>query len=349
LVRDPKGKVIMDSNGKPKSAEIGKGLGVITVDLNGDGKPDIFVANDTVLKLLYFNRTRLGPSSTGIRLEEAAELAGVAGGAAGEPNGSMGLAVGDFNHSGLPSLFVTNYEDEMHALYRNKGEEGFTFLTEETGLVAIGQKYVGFGTAFLDLDNDGWEDLVISNGHVIRSPVRAGVKQVPVLFRNLNGERFEIITPRGGDYFRQGHVGRGLAVGDLDNDGRPDLIISHINEPAAVLRNAVGDAGPRNHWLGLELSGKKDRDVVGSRLEVVVAGRKLTRFVYGGGSYLSASDPRHLFGLAKDSRVDRITVHWSWGSKQTWDGRQFRADRYWLLVEGENKARPWTGRKNRRP
>jgi hypothetical protein len=326
---------------KGNQVEVGKGLGVISADFNNDGRPDIYVANDTVDNFLYMNRTPRGQNRGRIRLEEIATRAGVAGGQQGEPNGSMGVAVSDYNRSGLASIFVANYEDEMHAFYRNNGNENFMFVTDVTGIAAIGQKYVGFGTAFLDLDNDGWEDLVVINGHVIRHPVRAGVKQAPVLFRNRDGRRFDVITPRGGSYFQNKHVGRGLGVGDLDNDGRPDLVVSNVNEPVAVLRNIAGDKEGRNHWLGIELAGKKYRDVVGSRITVEVKGSKLTRFAYGGGSYLSAADPRHLFGLGQDLAVERVTVHWSWGKKQTWDGKQFKADRYWRLVEGDNKVRTW--------
>src|SRR5262249_9043879 len=164
--------------------------------------------------------------------------------------GSRGVTLGDYNGNGFASLFVTNYEDERHALYRNDGKELFSYATEMAGIQAIGQRYVGFGTSFVDLENRGWLDILITNGPVIRHPVRAGLKQEPVLFRNESGKGFKAITEQGGSYFRTQHIGRGLAVGDLDNDGRADLVISHQNEPVALLRN-TGGRGFRNHWLGV--------------------------------------------------------------------------------------------------
>src|SRR5262249_12725328 len=159
--------------------------------------------------------------------------------------------------------------------------------------------------SFLDVTNGGLEDLVITNGHVIRHPIGAALKQRPVLLRNAGGGRFTEWTPQGGPYFRADHCGRGLAVGDLNNDGRPDLVISHVNAPIALLRNVAGDDGTRNHWLGLALAGTQHRDLVGTRVTVVVDGQKRTRFIKGGGSYLSASDPRLLIGLGKAQKVER--------------------------------------------
>jgi hypothetical protein len=134
------------------------------------------------------------------------------------------------------------------------------------------------------------------------------------------------------------HRGRGLAVGDLDNDGRPDLVVSHLNEPVVLLRNDPQGAGlPRRHWLGLELLGRDHRDVAGAKVVVEAAGRRLTRFVKGGGSYLSSPDRRLLFGLAEADGVDGVTVFWPWGEEQHWDG--LPTDRYWRLLEGEREAR----------
>src|SRR5262249_38022021 len=161
----------------------------------------------------------------------------------------------------------------------------------------------GFGTGFLDLDNDGWEDLIIATGHVIRHPKTGDLQQQPVLLRTLGAGRFEAVTPRGGPYFRARHRGRGLAIGGLDNDVRADLVISHLNEPVVVLRN-VADTG--HHWLGIELAGKDHPDVVGAKLTLEVDGRTLTRFARGGGSFLSSGDRRLLFGLGPAARVGRL-------------------------------------------
>ncbi len=321
----------LDANGK--QAEVGKGLGVVIADFNGDRKPDIYVANDTVANLMYWNRGKMKFEETGVPSGAALDDYGGA-------NGSMGVDVGDYDRSGHPSLFVTNYEGEMHALYRNLGKrELFTFSTTVSGIAAIGQRYVGFGTAFVDVDGDGWQDLVAINGHVIRHPAgAAGIKQAPVLLRNQGQGKFKAVTPQGGSYFKSEHRGRGLAVGDLDNDGRPDLVVNHINEPVAVLRNIHGDTGQRPHWLGLNLQGKKHADLVGTRVVLEGNGAKQTRFVKGGGSFLSCSDPRMIFGLADQERFDRVTIEWASGQTQTFEGKDLAIDRYWIVREGEDKA-----------
>jgi hypothetical protein len=318
--------------------EVSKGLGVLAVDVNGDGKPDIYVANDTVDKFLYVNHSTPGK----FRFTEEGFRSGAARDPRGQVNGSMGLAAGDYDGSGVPSLWVTNYEKELHALYRNesKGDKVlFTFQTEAAGIAAIGQKYVGWGTGFLDVDHHGWEDLFVANGHAIRYPMEAGVTraQKPVLLRNEGG-KFKNITRQGGDYFRAAHVSRGVALGDLDNDGRTDLVISNINEPVAVLRN-VADAG--NHWLGVQLVGKYHADVVGARVVLEVDGGKQTRFAVGGGSYASACDTRHVFGLGKAGKVGRLTVTWPASAdmhSQTFDGLDI--DRYYRITQGKAEAEP---------
>jgi enediyne biosynthesis protein E4 len=313
--------------------DFGKGLGVVIVDVNDDRRPDIYVTNDTTEKFLYVNRSSKGQ----IQLEEVGFRAGVAMDDRGVPNGSMGVDAADYDGSGRPSLLVTNYENELHALYRNNSRDGkllFSYSTYAAGLASLGRHYVGFGASFFDLDNDGWQDAVIANGHVIRHPVKAGVRQRPVLLRNqgqgADGSRFEAIMDQGGSYFNADHQGRGVAVGDLDNDGRLDLVISHVNEPVVVLRN---ESGTGNHWLGVELVDKEHRDLVGAKITLDVESRRLTSFAKGGSSYLSSGDRRHLFGLGKVERVGRLTVSWPWGADQHWDN--LKIDRYWRLVAGE--------------
>jgi hypothetical protein len=302
----------------------GKGLGVVAVDVNEDQKPDIYVANDTTDNFLYLNRSQPGR----FRFDEVGLPSGVARSETGVADGSMGVAAADYDDSGRASLWVTNYENEMHGLYRNVGNDFFLFSTQVSGIAAIGKIYVGFGTAFLDVDLDGREDLVVANGHVIRhSPRRL---QRPVLLRNEGGGRFADITDRGGPYFRASHIGRGLAAGDLDNDGRPDLVISHVNSPVVLLRN---EARSGHHWLGVELVGRDHRDVVGAKLVLEAGGRRQTRFATGGGSYLSSGDGRHLFGLGKAAKIDRLTVVWPSGRTEQWDGSRLTVDRYHRLEE----------------
>jgi hypothetical protein len=182
------------------------------------------------------------------------------------------------------------------------------------------------------VDGDGWEVLVIANGHVLRDALGRSLPQLPVL-RNQGTGRFQDITGQEGSYFRAAHLGRGLPVEDLDNDGRPDLVISHLNEPVVLLHNVSGEGEPRHHWLGVALVARENWDKVGVRVVLQADGQRQTRFVKGGGSYLSSSDPRHLFGLGKAERVEHLRVHWPSGSVHRWEGRDLPVDRYWVLVQ----------------
>lgn len=321
-----------------RERDYGKGLGVIAVDIDSNGRPDIYVSNDTTDKLLYLNRSIPGT----LRFEEMGQVVGVAVDDRGLPTGSMGVDAGDYDGSGRPALLVTNFENELHGLYRNISKGGqvlFQFATASSGLARIGRQYVGFGTGFIDVDNDGWEDIFITNGHVIRHPSRTTVRQRPVLLRNEGRQgnsrpvQFSHITAQGGAYFRADHQGRGVAIGDLDNDGWPDLVISHVNDPVTLLRNQASSA---HHWLGVQLVHPKHHDVVGATLTLKVGDWVLSRFAKGGGSYLSSSDRRLLFGLGQAQEVGRLTVQWPWGEQQTWDG--LRIDRYWRLTAGQKHA-----------
>ncbi|MDB5307276.1 MAG: repeat protein [Gemmataceae bacterium] len=313
----------------------GKGLGVLLADLDGDGRPDVYVANDAGDNFLYVNRG-------GMKFEERGLAAGVAVDEHGHYNGSMGVDAADYDGSGRPAVWVTNFQGEYHALYRSLAPGRFSYHSQAAGIGRLGQQFVGFGTGFIDYDNDGWEDLVIANGHVLRHPVGAPVAQRPVLLRNEEHEgrrQFREPVGRGGAYFRSARLGRGLAVGDLDDDGWPDVVVSHQNEPIVLLRNVSGvGAGRGNHWLGIRLAGRGHRDLVGTVLTLEVGGRKLTRFVKGGGSYLSSNDSRVWFGLGPSDRPGRLTVRWTGGGEQHFD--QLAADRYWRLTEGEGEARP---------
>ncbi len=317
---------------KPGGPESSKGLGVIAVDVNGDGKPELYVCNDTVDNFLYVNQSSPGK----IRLKEMSILSGTARDGKGGANGSMGVDAGDPFRTGRPSIWVTNYENELHALYRNECRKEliyFTYATEQVGLAVLGQTYVGWGTAFVDVDLDGWEDLFVSNGHAIRYPVGPGVtrRQKPVLMLNQRG-RFVKSNRQLGEYGTQQHLGRGVAFGDLDNDGRMDLVLCHTNEPVSILR---GIGGQGHHWFGVELVGKDHADYVGAKVTLTANGETQTRFAKGGGSYTSANDRRCLFGLGKANKIDAVEVTWPDGSVSKFANQP--VDRYIRVTQSREK------------
>lgn len=310
----------------------GKGIGVVMVDLNNDARPDIYVANDTDDNFLYANRGKRGE----IKLEELGLFAGVARDDRGGANGSMGVDAGDFNRSGLASVIVTNYENELPALYRNQSLNDnfrFTYDSLPSGLATIGGSYVSWGTGFFDYDHDGWDDVMIVSGHAIRYPTKIDRRQKPVLMHNERG-KFKIATATGGSYFREPHNARGAAFGDLNNDGKIDVVVSHLNEPVVILKNVAASSG--HHWLGIELLAKQQADIIGARVVIETTNGKQTKFVRGGGSYGSTNDPRLIFGLGSDTTIKKVTVYWPSGFVQ--ELSDITPDAYWRILEGNSKA-----------
>jgi hypothetical protein len=318
-----------------------KGLGVLAIDVDGDGKPDLYVANDSTGKFLYLNRSTPGK----IRFEERAAQCGVERREDGGFDGSMGVDAGDDDGSGTPSLWVSNYEGQVHGLYGLVHRQDLPFFRLKTvpaGIAVIGRKDVGWGTGFIDFDLDGWEDLFVSNGHVLRFPAGEGrgPKQKPVLLLNQGKGKFLPATRRLGLYGESAHMGRGVAFVDLDNDGRVDMAISHMNEPVTILRNI---SAREHHWLGVQLVGANHADVVGATIVVEAGGRKQTRFAKGGGSYASSSDRRLVFGLGRTEQIDKVTVTWPDRTRQQWPG--LATDRYHVLSQGQKEAREYRVKK----
>ena len=299
----------------------GKGLGVVLVDVNDDNALDIYIANDTDDNFLYLN------DSTG-RLKEIGVVSGTAQDDSGFANGSMGISVLDFNDDGRPDLWVTNFENDSFALYRNDGQATFTHASGTTGIFTIGSSYVGWGTVTDDLDNDGAEEIVVTNGHVEMFPRSGEVNQSPVLLRKRDGA-FEKLSFEESNYLGQRHLGRGLFKCDFDNDGDWDLGFCNLNSPFHLLRNETIKG---RDWLGIRLIGVlSDRNAVGSKVVLVAGEESRTQFVVGGGSYLSHNDSRLLWSLPADTKRATLEVHWPSGKTQSIEVTEFQ--RYINIIE----------------
>ncbi len=297
------------------AADRGNALGVVTVDLDRDGWPDIYVANDGTPNLCWINR---GDG----RFANTALLAGCALNEAGQAEAGMGVDAGDFDGDGDDDLFVTHLSGETNTLYLNDGRGTFEDRTIVSGLGPPSRAFTGFGTAWFDYDNDGWLDLLVVNGAVtlIEELLQAGdpypLHQPNRLYRNLGQLRFEDVTERAGAALALSEVSRGAAFGDVDDDGDVDVLISNNNGPARLLLNQLGN---RNHWLGLRLIGDDGAVVPGTRVAVVRRdGTALWRRARSDASYASANDPRVLFGLGSSAELPRVRALWPEGRVETW-------------------------------
>lgn len=284
-----------------------KALGVIPLDADGDGWPDLFVANDQIPNLLFHNEQ--GRGFREVALEE-----GVAVAATGRARAGMGVDAADVANDGNVAVTVGNFSGEGLALF-TRSASGFSDRASATGLLAPSINRLTFGLAFLDADRDGWQDLVTSNGHVdpFVAEFGGGVthRQPPQLFRNERGH-FTDVSATAGPAFATAWLGRGCAAGDFDNDGRPDLLFCENGGPAHLLRNVTADA---HHWLGVGLRGtRSNRDGLGAEIRLTAGGITQRRWLRSGGSFLSQGDPRALFGLGASSTVERLEVRWPSGA-----------------------------------
>ncbi len=307
-----------------------KSLGAAILDLDGDGRIDLFVANDTQPNKLYRNR---GDG----RFEETALAAGVAFSEDGKARAGMGVDVADFNRSGRESIAVTNFNNEMLALFRNDKSGAFTDIAPGGALGRITRGSLGFGCVFADFDLDGWQDLLVVNGHIddvaAEASPEAGYAQAPHLLRNISG-RFEDITTQAGAAFAQPRVGRGAATADFDLDGDIDVLITENNGPAKLYRN---DRSSANRAMRFELQGvASNRDAIGARVTVEAAGAAQTQRVHSGSSYLSQSELPLTFGLGREESADRVVVQWPSG--RTEEFTKLQTGRRYRLVEGKGVA-----------
>ena len=308
------------------------GLGVVLSDLDADGDPDIYVANDSEANLLFRNEG-------GFRFREVGTAAGLAYSEDGRAQAGMGVHSGDYDRDGDLDLFVTNFSDDFNTLYANRGDGTFADATHGAGLGGVVQPFLGWSTAFLDFDNDGWLDLFVANGHVYPQlrelPSGLRYAQHNLLYRNLGGRFEEVGTQAGGDWQAAG-VSRAAAVADYDDDGDPDILFVNLNDRPALLRN---DGRSGNRWIGLELAaGSGDPEATGARVELWSAGHRQLREVQRGYGFQSSHDPRLLFGLGRESAVDSLIVSWPSGSRERVVPES--ANRYWRLREGEGRLEP---------
>ncbi|HUG54153.1 MAG TPA: CRTAC1 family protein [Vicinamibacteria bacterium] len=287
------------------------GFGVAFLDYDDDGKLDLFVANDSQANYLYRNR---GDGT----FEDLSYASGAALNESGQEQAHMGVAVGDYDNDGRPDLYVTNFADDYNVLYHNDGRGLFSDVSYPAGVARASIPFLGWGDGFLDYDNDGWLDLVVANGHVYpiadRFDWNTSYRQRALLFRNLKG-RFVEVAGSAGPAMAVARAGRGLAVGDLDNDGDVDVVINNLDEGPTLLRNDGGSAA--GHWLVVRLVGDPargcPRDAIGSVVYCTAGGIRRRGEVASGRSQVSQSDLRVHFGLGAATRIDRLEVRWANG------------------------------------
>ena len=303
------------------------GLGVLWSDFDNKGRPDIYVADDSTPKYLYRNDGN--GKFTDIGLES-----GTAVSADGSEQGSMGIALGDYNHTGLQSLYVTNFADEYNILYLNQGGYDFRDVSYDSGVAVSSLPWVKWGTAFVDLDNDGWLDLVSVNGQVYPQvdslPSGARYRQPKNLFMNQRNGTFCDAETQAGPALQIPRASRGLAIADLDNDGHVDIVIADLDGEPMILKNQ-GLAG--KHWVSFELAGtKSNRLAIGAKLKLVAGGMTQTAEVFSGGSYLSNNDFRVHFGLNDATKIDSLEIRWPSGKVET--VKDLKADQFYAVLEG---------------
>ncbi len=287
------------------------GFGVGWADLNDDGRLDLVVANDSGPNYIYRN---LGNG----RFEDVSYQSGAALDGDGRSQAHMGLAIGDYDNDGRDDIHITNFADDFNVLYHNDGKLTFSDVSFASGMAPVTMPFLGWGTNFLDYDNDGWLDLFVANGHVYPNADRrdwnTSYAQRALLFRNLNGRRFEEIGAAAGPALTTPRVSRGAAIADLDNDGALDIVINNLDAPPTVAHNVATNTS-RGHWLTITLRGDPTRncprDAIGSVIFLTTAGRRMRAEVASGRGQISQSDLRVHFGLGDATSITKLEVRWA--------------------------------------
>jgi hypothetical protein len=311
----------------------GRGFGVVAADLNGDGRIDLYVTNDMCPNFVFLNR---GDGT----FEDATQSSGAGYDAQGLMRAGMGVDAEDVDGDGRPELLVTNFRNEPNSLFRNVGAGFFVDHSTKCGMANDSMPWIGWGCALADFDNDGWPDCFVANGHVDDNLHLFGryspYAQPALLHHNMKGNRFRLATRSAGDYFDEAHVGRGVAFGDLDDDGDIDIVVNHLDGAPGLLRN---DTRTENHWIRLSLVGTvSNRDAVGARVEVALKDRTLYRQRKGGTSLESSHDPRLLIGIGPETEVRAVSIRWPSGRTTTLN--RLAADASYRVVEPNETIRP---------
>jgi hypothetical protein len=305
------------------------GFSSVFVDVDDDGWVDLAVANDSVPRYLYRNKH----DGT---FQDVSYISGFALNDEGREQASMGIAVGDYNHAGKVDFYITNFSDDYNILYRNDGDATFSDVSFRAGIANLTIPFLGWGTGFLDYDNDGLLDLFVANGHVYpgvdKQDWGTTWAQRPLLLRNLDGTKFQEVPPATNSGLAVVITARGAAFGDLFNDGHIDVVINNMDSTPTLLRNIVKNS---NHWVTLKLVGgpKSPRDAIGAKAFVTAGGFRQRGDVFSGGSYASSSDQRLHFGLGAATKVDKAEIQWPGGA---WQQVTLPAvDRIFTIVEGK--------------
>ena len=333
------GDSLFHNNGDGTFTDISKQVGIndpdgyygmqpVWSDFGNVGRPDVYISNDSTPNYFYRNLGKAKFSEDGL-------ISGTAVSGDGSEQGSMGIAVGDYNHTGNFSIYTTNFVDEYNTLYRNNGKYDFTDVSFTAKVAQLSRPYVGWGTGFFDLDNDTWLDLFVVNGHVYpqMDEISSGAKykQGKLLFVNNGDGTFCNASEQGGAVLSELRVSRGAAFGDLDNDGQIDIVVEDLDASPMILHNE-GDKA--NHWITLELGAKTGNPLaIGARVKIKTGEITQTEEIRSGGSYLSQNDLRVHFGLGKATKIDELEIRWNSGKVETI--KDIAADKFYAVLEGE--------------